>query len=142
MIFADASALVAILKGEPEAAELAARLAPHAGEVWVSAVVRFEAEASLAASRARTAGRGVAGPDDFAVAAGLVGDLLQEMGAQDLPISTAVAQGALEAAATYGKLVGHPARLNMGDCFAYACAKDLGAALLYKGCDFTQTDLA
>ena len=142
MIFADASALVAILKGEPEAADLTARLGRHAGGVWVSAVVRFEAEASLAASRARTAGRSMAGPEDFALAAGLVGALLEEVGAQDLPISVAIAQGALEAAATYGKLVGHPARLNMGDCFAYACAKSLGAPLLYKGCDFARTDLA
>lgn len=142
MIFADASALVAILKGEPEAAALTARLAPHTGAVWVSAVVRFEAEASLAASRARGAGRGAAGPEDFAVAAGLVGALLEEVGAQDLPLTPPIAQGALEAAATYGKLVAHPARLNMGDCFAYACAKSLEAALLYKGDDFARTDLA
>ena len=38
--------------------------------------------------------------------------------------------------------VGHPARLNMGDCFAYACAKRLDAPLLYKGDDFARTDLA
>ena len=142
MIFADASALVAILKGEPEAAELTARLTEHVDAVWVSAVVRFEAEASLAMSRARTAGRGTADPEDFAVAAGLLDALLHEAGAQDLPISPAIARGALEAAATYGKLVGHPARLNMGDCFAYACTKSLGATLLYKGCDFARTDLA
>jgi len=43
---------------------------------------------------------------------------------------------------TYGKLVGHPADLNMGDCFAYACAKVYGAQLLYKGRDFSETDLA
>lgn len=142
MIFADASALVAILKGEPEAEALAARLAANPGEVWVSALVRFEAEASLAVARARMAGRDAAAPEDFAVAAGLVGDLLEELGARDLPISAAIARGALEAAAAWGKLVGHPARLNMGDCFAHACAKALGAALLYKGCDFARTDLA
>ena len=35
----------------------------------------------------------------------------------------------------------HPARLNLGDCFAYALAKSLGAPLLFKGNDFTQTDV-
>ena len=142
MIFADAAALVAVLKGEPEAEELAARLAQHTGEVWVSAVVRFECTASLAMSRARAAGRDAAGPEDFAIAGRLVGELLREVGTRDVAVTDVIAQGALEAAATFGKLVGHPARLNMGDCFAYACAKDLGAPLLYKGYDFAQTDLA
>jgi ribonuclease VapC len=36
----------------------------------------------------------------------------------------------------------HPARLNLGDCFSYACAKEHGLRLLYKGADFAQTDLA
>lgn len=36
----------------------------------------------------------------------------------------------------------HPAALNMGDCFAYACAKTNDARLLYKGDDFSRTDLA
>jgi ribonuclease VapC len=35
----------------------------------------------------------------------------------------------------------HPAALNMGDCFAYACAKSNDAALLFKGEDFTKTDI-
>lgn len=48
---------------------------------------------------------------------------------------------ALDAYQTYGK-GRHPAGLNMGDCFAYACAKTNGAALLYKGDDFALTDLA
>ena len=71
-----------------------------------------------------------------------MGELLHEVGAQDLPLSASLAQDALKAAAAYGKLVGHPARLNMGDCFACACVKSLGAALLYKGFDFAQTDLS
>ena len=36
----------------------------------------------------------------------------------------------------------HPAALNMGDCFAYACAKSNQARLLYTGEDFAKTDLA
>lgn len=48
---------------------------------------------------------------------------------------------ALDAYQRYGKGTGHPAKLNMGDCFAYACAKTNNARLLYKGVDFTHTDL-
>jgi ribonuclease VapC len=48
---------------------------------------------------------------------------------------------AIMAAHRYGR-GRHPARLNMGDCFAYACAKTNAARLLYKGDDFSKTDLA
>ena len=48
---------------------------------------------------------------------------------------------ALDAYQAYGK-GRHPAKLNMGDCFAYACAKTNSARLLYKGDDFAKTDLA
>ncbi|MBR0924530.1 type II toxin-antitoxin system VapC family toxin, partial [Bradyrhizobium diazoefficiens] len=41
----------------------------------------------------------------------------------------------------YSRLVDHPAQLNFGDCFAYACAKAYRIPLLYKGNDFAQTDL-
>lgn len=41
----------------------------------------------------------------------------------------------------FGRGSGHPARLNMGDCFSYALARELGEPLLFKGTDFTQTDI-
>lgn len=41
----------------------------------------------------------------------------------------------------YGKGTGHPAQLNMGDCFAYAMAEIHGVPLLFKGNDFTMTDI-
>ena len=47
---------------------------------------------------------------------------------------------ALAAMSRFGK-GRHPARLNMGDCFAYACARSHGAPLLFKGDDFTKTDV-
>ncbi len=59
-----------------------------------------------------------------------------------VPIGEREAVLALEAFTQYGKGRQHPARLNMGDCFAYACAKSHGARLLYKGKDFAETDLA
>ncbi len=142
MIFADASALVAVLKGESDAEKLTATLLEHVDEVWVSSIVRFEVTASLAVSRAKAAGRSSAEAEDFEVSARLLDALLGELGAKEVPLTATLGQAALIAAATYGKLVGHPARLNMGDCFAYACAKSLHAPLLYKGEDFVHTDLA
>ena len=47
----------------------------------------------------------------------------------------------LQAFARYGKGRGHPAQLNLGDCFIYAQAKLVGASLLYKGDDFSKTDI-
>jgi uncharacterized protein with PIN domain len=41
----------------------------------------------------------------------------------------------------YGRGTGHPARLNFGDCFAYALAKERNEPLLFKGDDFSQTDI-
>jgi ribonuclease VapC len=55
------------------------------------------------------------------------------------PVSVVRTRQAVLAAGRYGK--GQPARLNMGDCFAYALAKSTGAALLYKGDDFAGTDI-
>jgi ribonuclease VapC len=42
----------------------------------------------------------------------------------------------------YGKGSGHAARLNFGDCFSYALARSVGEELLYRGSDFTHTDMA
>ena len=44
-------------------------------------------------------------------------------------------------AATLVSRSGHPAKLNLGDCFAYALAKEIGEPLLYKGNDFSRTDI-
>jgi ribonuclease VapC len=59
-----------------------------------------------------------------------------------VPINRETGSLALEAFERYGKGRGHKAQLNMGDCFAYGCAKSLGVDLLYKGNDFAATDLA
>jgi len=48
---------------------------------------------------------------------------------------------ALDAYDRFGKGTGHPAGLNYGDCFSYALAKQSGEPLLFKGNDFTHTDL-
>ncbi|TGT30555.1 type II toxin-antitoxin system VapC family toxin, partial [Mesorhizobium sp. M4B.F.Ca.ET.169.01.1.1] len=49
---------------------------------------------------------------------------------------------AIQAFADYGKGRGHPAQLNLADCLSYASAKSRGMSLLYKGNDFSHTDLA
>jgi ribonuclease VapC len=57
------------------------------------------------------------------------------------PVTESQARIAREAYRDYGKGSGHPAGLNFGDCFAYALARDLGEPLLYKGTDFSHTDI-
>ena len=142
-MFVDASALVAIIKGEPEALGFLGQIerAKAEGKVWVSPIVRFEAVVSLAAQRARDAGRTVLNDEDKKLSEDWVRELIEAIGGKDLMISESIGTGARMASMAYGKLTGHPARLNMGDCFAYACAKGYHTPLLYKGDDFAATDL-
>jgi ribonuclease VapC len=58
------------------------------------------------------------------------------------PVTETQARIAREAYRDYGRGSGHPAQLNFGDCFAYALARDLREPLLYKGADFSHTDIA
>lgn len=66
--------------------------------------------------------------------------LLESFGIDLVPITAAQAQLAREAYRRYGR-GNHPAKLNLGDCFAYALAKARGEPLLYKGGDFRLTDV-
>jgi ribonuclease VapC len=59
-----------------------------------------------------------------------------------VPFDAEQARIAREAYRTFGKGSGHKARLNFGDCFAYALARVTGEPLLYKGGDFGETDVA
>ena len=60
---------------------------------------------------------------------------------QFAPVDETQMRIARQAYRDFGKGSGHPARLNFGDCFAYAAAKALDEPLLYKGTDFGQTDV-
>ena len=60
---------------------------------------------------------------------------------QLIPITAKEADTALAAFSRYGKGRGHPAQLNLGDCFAYAVAKNHRTSLLFKGEDFNKTDI-
>lgn len=141
-MFVDASAIVAILKDEPEADGFLAALDAAKGKVYSSPIARFEAVVSLAMAMARAQGRVHFDDAMHEAAEEMVASLLEEAGAKDIHISDSIGRDARAAAAKYGKLVGHPAKLNMGDCFAYACAKAYRLQLLYKGDDFAHTDLA
>ena len=139
-MFLDASAAVAILNREPGHEELLKLLDRSPTAILYSPLSRFETIVSLARSRA--------GPNRSATPAQIeavkvaVDLFLSELRAESVDISGKIADGALAAAQTYGRAVGHQADLNFGDCFAYACAKDQRMSLLYKGDDFAKTDLA
>jgi len=141
-MFIDASALVAVLKNEPEAQGLMKAMEAARGRLRISPMVRMEATLALVRTRRDARNAGPATAEDFRIAGDLVSDLIDAIQAQEVTISSGIGQAALEALATYGKLAGHPAQLNMGDALSYACAKAHHAPLLYKGDDFAKTDLA
>lgn len=57
------------------------------------------------------------------------------------PVSAAQAEIGRQGYREYGRGTGHPANLNLGDCFSYALAKETGEPLLFKGDDFSLTDV-
>jgi ribonuclease VapC len=68
-------------------------------------------------------------------------DLLGAAQLEIEPVTEVQARIAREAYRDFGRGSGHPARLNFGDCFAYAVARVTGEPLLFKGDDFTHTDV-
>lgn len=138
-MFLDASAVVAILAREPDADVLLTRLQTSPQKLYFSPLSLYEAATGLA--RAKTIGSRMQS-ETIAGALEAVAEFLIEFDAEEIPISSAIARGAIDAAQRYGRAVGHPARLNLGDCFAYACARAADIPLLYKGDAFAQTDLA
>ena len=128
-VFVDASALIAMIAGEGDAADLADRLDAEEARLC-SAVSVWETVAGLCRSyavsveAARSMVRSFLAHHNFRFVA---------IGEQEFEIAT-------DAYAHFGK-GRHPAALNMGDCYAYACAKANRAKLLFKGDDFTKTDI-
>jgi ribonuclease VapC len=138
-MFLDASVIVAILDQEPGWQDLTARIAQTRTRLYTSGIVRYEA--SLAIAR-RKSGKQKSTPDQVKSGRDVVDEFLERLDAENIDIDKTIGSLAIEASVTYGKAVGHPADLNLGDCFAYACAKAFNVPLLYKGNDFSQTDLA
>jgi ribonuclease VapC len=129
MIFVDASVIVAMLAPEDDGPAFAARIEGGEG-VLVSPVVIWEAVIALARIRR----------SPIEVAERSVSAFLEDVAAETIPIDAAIGTEAVDAFARYGK-GRHPAALNMGDCFAYACARSRNIPLLAKGDDFTNTDI-
>ena len=71
----------------------------------------------------------------------VVDQFLSDLEAKEALISGDVGAKALDAAQQFGKIVNHPAKLNMGDCFSYACARAYRTKVAYKGNDFSLTDI-
>jgi ribonuclease VapC len=130
-MYVDASVILAIIYDEPDA-ERFARMLDAGGPHQTSPVSLFEAVAGLMQRRRIP----------LRVAQEQVRGMLVRSGIEVVPITSEIGDLALDAFDKYGKGRGHKAQLNMGDCFAYACAKSLGVPLLYKGDDFARTDLA
>jgi ribonuclease VapC len=130
VIFVDASALIAIVTGEPDAADLADRLGADRQRLC-SALSVWETVAGLCHSYA------------FSVpsAQAHVRRFLDEGRFQFVSIGEREFDIAADAYARFGK-GRHPAELNMGDCYAYACARANEAALLFKSDGFGRTDIA
>lgn len=140
-MFLDASTLVAILTEEPGWEGLLERIMSLDTRAHVSPIVRFETVLAVARVQSGHAGHLVS-PEALAKADSALTAFLGEIEAGDIDVTQETGASAVGAAMRYGKIVRHPARLNLGDCFAYACAKQLRAPLLYKGGDFALTDLA
>ena len=139
-MFIDASAIFAVLNREAGYEDLARRIGDVADQLYTSPLSRFEASVSLA--RQRPGKDRQPSPDLVQECAALVSAFVKEVDAKDIHITSSIGDGAIRAAAEYGKTVGHAADLNVGDCFTYACAKAYRLKLIYKGNDFSETDLA
>ena len=124
----DTSALIAILRDEPQASAFATAIA-GAERRHISAANYLEAAIVIDGSRNPIASR-------------RFDDLLQEAQIVIEPVTEQQAKIAREAYRDFGRGSGHPAKLNFGDCFAYALAKTSGEPLLFQGDDFVHTGIA
>jgi ribonuclease VapC len=123
----DTSALVAILRDEPEAKDCALAIERNPNR-RVSAANFVETALVIDGSRDPIASR-------------RFDELVKEARIVIEPVTEAHARIAREAYRDFGRGSGHPAKLNFGDCFAYALAKTTGEPLLFKGDDFIYTDI-
>lgn len=129
-MFVDASAIVAILTEESDA-ELLAGEFDRAIDPITSPIAVWESAASISRKTGRRAEQEL--PDILA--------FLELAHIEVVPVDLSIAIAATAAFDRYGRRSGHRADLNMGDCLAYAFAKDRDILLLYKGKDFALTDV-
>ncbi|MGL4173517.1 MAG: type II toxin-antitoxin system VapC family toxin [Actinomycetota bacterium] len=123
----DTSALVAIISAEHERAAFL-DVIRHAGQVAISAATYVELGAVIDSRRDPVISR-------------LIDDLLSTLRIAVIPLTAEQAAIGRAAYRDFGRGSGHPAQLNLGDCYSYALAHDTGRPLLFKGDDFAHTDI-
>jgi ribonuclease VapC len=126
-VIVDTSALIAILRGEPDAAGFVDALSGSTN-TKMSAGTYLEASIVVDANR-------------DPVLSARFDELVEAAAIEISPVDALLARVARQAYRDYGKGSSHPAGLNHGDCFAYALARSTGDALLCKGDDFVHTDI-
>jgi ribonuclease VapC len=126
-VIVDSSALVAIVRQEADA-DLFDRALVAARRSRLSAASYVETSIVVDARRDPTLSR-------------RLDELLRRAGVEIVDLTARQAEIARQAHRDFGRGSGHPAKLNYGDCLAYALAKDADEPLLYKGDDFVHTDL-
>ena len=122
----DTSAMMSMIRREPEAEPFAR--AVHADPKRLVSVISL-VEAGIVVERQF----GAAGSRELDY-------IIERFKLTIVPVSVEIGRGALLAFWRFGKGV-HPAGLNFGDCFVYALARSLGEPLLFKGEDFSRTDV-
>ncbi|PWJ83998.1 ribonuclease VapC [Pseudaminobacter salicylatoxidans] len=127
--YVETSAIVAVLKNEPEREDFIDKI-EQSSYCITSPVSAFEASIALT----EMVGSCSAALSEVLRFLQIAKVTIGEIG-EDLLPELALARD------RYGKDSGHPARLNLGDCFSYAVAKQRDVSLLYKGDDFALTDL-
>jgi ribonuclease VapC len=125
----DTSAVIAVLKEEPEAGRFLRELTASGGPKRMSAASYLEAAIVVDANRNPLLSR-------------RFDDLVAQTGIAVEPVDREQAEIARAAYRDFGTGSGHLAGLNYGDCFAYALARARHEPLLFKGDDFSQTDVA
>lgn len=124
----DTSAIVAIALNEPERDRLIdAILDSTAAKISAASVVEISAVLM-----------GRMAPEDFR----RVERLIDQLGIETVAFDAEQAARATRAYRDFGRGSGHPAGLNLGDCYSYALADVTGEPLLYVGDDFAHTDIA
>jgi ribonuclease VapC len=126
-VILDTSAIIAILRNEPDASRFTDAIEAAEARI-VSAATYLEAAIIVDSSRDPVLSR-------------RFDELLEQANVSIAPVTQTQAIIARAAYRDFGRGSGHPARLNFGDCLAYALAKASGEPLLFKGDDFSHTDI-
>jgi ribonuclease VapC len=126
VIVLDSSVLVGIIKGEPDAERLLDLLASEECAIGAPTLVETRAWCSINLA---------------ARSSGWLEDFIGSGPGAIIPFSHEMADAASRAFDRFGRARGHPAKLNFGDCMAYAVSEVMRAPLLFKGGDFGLTDV-